>query len=168
MKKAVQKEPFILSHHPSCEKFSHHMVDFRGYMLCMGCFFTYPAAILPIIIMHLPPFRDLFDHTQLFGLAIVFLSLNVGRKLILKDRISKNLHILFRNFLGICLGLVVMGLLAVPETDPLRWYYLIFVISVAVVYNLANGIKTMRTCKACEEYPNFPKCQGLTWDDPED
>lgn len=168
MKKAVQKEPFILSHHPSCEKFSHHMVDFRGYKLCMGCFFTYPAAILTIIILYLPPFRDLFDHTQLFGLAIVFLSLNVARKLILKDRISKNLHILFRNFLGICLGLVVMGLLAVPETDPLRWYYLIFVISVAVVYNLANGIKTMRTCKACEEYPNFPKCQGLTWNDPED
>jgi len=168
IKKAIQKEPFILSHHPSCEKYSHHMVDLRGYKLCMGCFFTYPAAIITLLIAYLTPLNGYLDHIQFFGLAIIFLMLNVVRKLILRDRMSKKLHIIFRNFLGICLGLVIMGLLVIPDTDPMRWYYLILVISVAVIYNLANGIKTMRTCKACEDYPDFPKCQGLMWDAPEE
>ena len=32
--------PFLLSHHPNCSQFAHHMVVIRGRKYCIGCFFN--------------------------------------------------------------------------------------------------------------------------------
>jgi len=165
IKEEIDKEPFLLSHHPLCEKYESHLVEIRGYKVCMGCLFTYPSALATILIVNLLYSVSSYGFELLFYLGLIFFGIALIRKLFLDDNsLSKQIHILFRVVLGISLGFEISAI-EYAEGES-RLFLIVFVASFIVIYNIANGIHTRKTCKTCEQYPLFPNCDG--WPDNRD
>jgi len=157
LKKA--SEPFLLAHHPSCKNFEHHTIEFRGRKLCMGCFITYPSVALTLVFLYILNGLYALDHYFLLALALVLFGINLIRKMIFKDNFRKGIHVIFRAELGIMLALALMSIVLANGNE--RILIGVFAITVAIVYNLYNGWRNLRTCKTCPQYIVFPKCDGL-------
>jgi len=159
IKEEIDKEPFLLSHHPRCEKYESHVVEIKGYKVCMGCLFTYPSALITILIANLLYFTNLYDFRILFYLGLAFFGIALIRKFFLNDRnLSKKVHILFRIILGVSLGFEISAIEYASGTA--RLFLIVFVAAVIITYNVLNGIKTREICKTCEQYHLFPNCDG--------
>ncbi len=125
----------------------------------MGCFVIYPTALIALIILYLISSIINIDYIFLFAMAVLLFSINLIRKLVLNDHLSKGVQIVFRAIIGISLALVLASAWLSPE--KYRLILILAIISVAVVYNLYNGKKYLNTCKQCFQYSDFPKCEGL-------
>ena len=38
-------KPYLISHHPNCDKYEEHVFKIRGKKFCIGCFIGYPTAV---------------------------------------------------------------------------------------------------------------------------
>lgn len=160
--KALDEEPFILSHHPLCERYEKHVVEIHGRKVCMGCLFTYSSAAITLLLINIFHFTGIYDYSDLFWMGILFFGLAMIRKLFLDDdKLSKNIHILFRSLLGISLGFEI-GAIQYSEGST-RWILIVLVVSVMIVYNVLNTFKTRKICKTCPQYSVFPNCDGFPY-----
>lgn len=155
----LREEPIILSHHPSCDRFKDHVMNFRGIALCRGCFLVYPTTVIVLIILNLPIFPSFSSYITYFILSVIFFTINLIRK-VLK---IKNLW--WQNFsrisIGISLAMAITSVLKAPSTS-IQVILVIIIFSIAGIYNVINGFHNLRVCKSCEEHRDFPHCQGST------
>lgn len=159
LKRYLEENPFLLAHHPSCDYFSHHTLDFRGWKLCMGCFVIYPTAAASLSVIFLLSSHITLDYLAFFTVALAMFGLNSIRKIIYRDELPKNIQVAFRVVLGISLASMLASMWLAPR--PEQYFLLGLFLAVAVGYNLLNSRKMLSTCKKCQHYPEFPKCQGL-------
>ena len=157
----LAENPFLLAHHPSCEYFSHHIIDFRGWKLCMGCFVIYPTAIITLMVMYLLSEFITLDYLAAFVVALTMFGINAIRKIVFKDRLAKNIQVCFRVVLGLSLAFMLVSMWLAPR--PEQYYLIAMFLAVAIGYNLLNGGRMLKTCKECQNYPEFPGCEGLTY-----
>ena len=124
----------------------------------MGCFIMYPStAVCLTTLLILNHFYPL-DYVALLILSLVLFGMNAIRKLVLKDNIKKRAHVFFRVMLGFTLALAIMSTIRAPGDRQLQ--IATFVIVVAVIYNLYNGMHNLNICKKCPQYSSFPHCEG--------
>ena len=154
-----KKNPFLLAHHPSCDKFSHHTFSITDWRLCLGCFVIYPTAVISLIILYLGSQFYIYDYYWLFSAAIVFFCLNLLRKSLFRDEVRQSIHVISRMMLGISLALILVSIWLAPK--PQNIIILTLLLTVAIGYNLLNGRKYLKTCKTCSQYDKFPRCEGL-------
>ena len=160
LKEYFKKNPFLLAHHPSCESFSDHTLNFRGWRLCMGCFVIYPSAIVSLIVIYVLSNIFTFDYLAMFAGSVIFFTINLIRKLVFRDNLQKRAQIVFRVILGISLALILTAIWLAPQAQ--RLHVILLFLAIAIGYNVFNGKKYLGTCKKCSRYPDFPKCEGLT------
>ena len=163
LKDYFKKNSFLLAHHPSCEYFSNHTLNFRGWRLCLGCFVIYPSAIISLAVLSVLLNYLNFDYLAMFIGSVIFFGINLIRKIVFKDNLQKRFQIVFRVILGISLALVLTAIWLAPQTH--RLYIMSLFLAIAIGYNVYNGKKYLNTCKACSQYPDFPKCEGLASQD---
>ena len=159
LKEYFKNNPFLLAHHPSCDKFSHHTLNYRGWKLCMGCFIIYPSAIITLAMLFFLQNLHSIDYLIAFYIALVMFGINSIRKIVFKDNLPKKVQIVFRIILGISLAYILYSIWLAPQ--PEQYYLIGMFLAIAIGYNLFNSKKMLKTCKECEQYPEFPKCEGL-------
>ena len=158
LKEYFRKNPFLLAHHPSCEYFSGHTLNFRGWRLCLGCFVIYPSAIVSLISLFVLSNFFTFSYMDMFYGALAFFGINLIRKLAFRDHLGIRAQIVFR----IILALMLTAIWLAPNNEQI--YFIGMFLAVAIGYNLFNGKKYIGTCKNCPQYDKFPKCEGLAPD----
>jgi hypothetical protein len=160
IRRAIRDDPIILAHHPFCDNFAGHTIQLRGYSVCLGCLFTYPSAGVTIAVVLAIGYLGLpFTNIQLFGAGVMLFAVALLRKALDIGRENQRLHIIFRVVLGVSLGLVLSAIIVSPDWTS-RLVLLAIIAGVAITYNVLNGRRTMGICRSCEQYPEFPKCDG--------
>ncbi len=160
IKRAIRDDPIILAHHPFCDNFAGHTIQLRGYSVCLGCLFTYPAAVVTIVVIIAIGYLGLsFSNIQLFGAGVVLFLVAILRKALDIGRENQRLHIIFRMVLGVSLGLVLSSIIVSPDWTS-RLVLIAIIVGVAITYNVINGRRTMGICRSCDQYPEFPHCAG--------
>lgn len=160
VKMAIAEDPIILSHHPFCEAFAGHTVQVRGHAVCLGCLFTYPAAAATLAILLLLGYLGHAPtHQGAFATGVVLFSIALTRKLLDRGQHGQRMHMASRMVLGASLGLVVASVIYAPDWT-VRATLIVVIVGVAVAYNVLNGRRTMRICKECSQYGDFPQCDG--------
>ena len=154
-----KENPFLLAHHPSCESFSNHTLNIRGWRLCLGCFVIYPSAIVSLLVLFVLLNYFAFDYMAMFIGSVIFFGINLIRKIVFKDNLQKRTQVVFRMILGLSLAFILTAIWLAPPTQ--RLYIILLFLSIAIGYNLFNSKKMLKTCKECSRYPEFPKCEGL-------
>lgn len=159
LKEYFIQNPFMLAHHPSCDKFSDHTLNFGGLRLCMGCFVIYPTAAAALAVLYLASGTIQLDYMPAFWIALILFGVNAIRKTVIKDRLPKGIQIVFRIILGMSLAFMMASIWLAPV--PEQFHLITLLLAFAIVYNLINGRKMVNTCKECPNYSEFPKCRGL-------
>ena len=160
MKEAIAEEPLILAHHPFCPSFAGHTVRVRGYAVCLGCLFTYPAAVATLAVLLLlgyagyPP-----TYQAAFAIGVVLFLIALARKAFDRGRFGQRVHMASRMVLGASLGFVLASVIYAPDRT-VRVILIVIIVGVAVTYNVLNGRRTLRICKECSQYGDFPRCEG--------
>ena len=68
-------KPFLLSHHPDCDKFAiNHTINVGKYRFCIGCFVGYPTAIIGILAFYFLNLVNLLDSLFLLVIALILLA----------------------------------------------------------------------------------------------
>jgi len=159
LKEYFDNNPFLLAHHPSCDTFSNHILNVRGWQLCLGCFVIYPSAAIALaLLFFLSDFHSI-DYLIAFYLALAMFGVNSVRKIIYKDNLPKKVQVVFRVVLGISLAFILYSMWLAPR--PEQYVIIGLFLAIAIGYNLFNSKKMLKICKECNQYPDFPKCEGL-------
>ena len=159
LKKYFKNNPFLLAHHPSCDVFSNHTLNIRGWRLCLGCFVIYPSAIIVLTLLFILSDFHSIDYLMAFYIALAMFLINSIRKIVYKDNLPKSVQIVFRIILGISLASILYSIWLAPQ--PEQYMILGMFLAIAIGYNLFNSKKMLKTCKKCNQYSKFPKCEGL-------
>ena len=43
-------KPLLISHHPDCPHYNHHVFHFRKFQLCIGCSIGYPISVVTLFL----------------------------------------------------------------------------------------------------------------------
>ena len=158
-------QPFILSHHPECDFYRDHYVEFRGLKFCIGCFFgVIPAFITFLLIIFSSLWISIGEMTASM-VTISFLILGVMFS-IFKGK-SKIIKILSKIFLAH--GLVFLILTHYYYISAIYLKSDIFRIVTTVllyifllqIYYAIRFISDYNTCKRCNQFHQYPLCDGF-------
>ncbi len=159
LKEYFKNNPFLLAHHPSCDIFSSHTLNIRGWRLCLGCFVIYPSAVIALALLFFLSDLHSIEYLMAFYIALAMFLINSIRKIVYKDKLPKSMQIVSRVILGISLASILYSIWLAPQ--PEQYILIGMFLAIAIGYNLFNSKKMLKTCKECNQYPNFPKCEGL-------
>lgn len=148
----------MLSHHPSCGRFGHHVVTIGRYDICMGCLFVYPTALVTMLILFSQ--RSNMSYLPLFALGCVLFFVAVARRLFWKGLRNKPVHAMFRMILGVSFGSVVMAAIFAP-TLFLKGILAMAIIAAWSAYQVGGWFGIKAECRSCPRYRSFPKCEGM-------
>jgi hypothetical protein len=151
--------PLITSHSPDCTTFEGEFFSIGRVKLCVGCFLSYPLAIL-FVVLYLVfgnvlgiPFYFYILFGAVFGLFQLLNLLNISNL-----RVSK---IIVKLCLGIGLGMITIGIFTIPI--HLIFRILIFIVGMSMARSIA-GFRLYRIekiCKKCPQYDNWYYCDGF-------
>ena len=119
--------------------------------------FVYPTLLISLILLNLPWTFNALPFWGYFIPALLLFLFNLLRKVF--EIHSPILQNLTRMFLGLSMALAITTVITAPGIF-LKVVLGISVFSLVVTYNLINGFKTLRICKTCKEYGDFPDCSG--------
>ncbi len=154
--------PILLSHHPLCETFSNsnHTFQIKGIKFCIGCFITYPTALIFYLLGTVTGLFDLFTTPQLwyfgFGLCGVYIVSILGLTK------TKTIKIITKFLIGCGIGFCVAALWSLPHTSIQKLALIFFYFLTGHVF-----INTMRlwdiykTCRKCEYDCDWQHCPGM-------
>jgi hypothetical protein len=154
------KTSFLLSHHPTCDRFKHHVVTIRGYDLCMGCLIVYPTMLVTLLVLYFINTLMSVPFWYLFILGCIFYIVAVIRRVFWKGLHNRPVHILFRVILGISLGCVVMSLILTPVL-LIKIGLALITLGAVTAYQVGGWLGLKSECKTCMGYPYFPQCGGI-------
>ncbi|MEX0568382.1 MAG: hypothetical protein Q6363_004375, partial [Candidatus Njordarchaeota archaeon] len=106
--------PFILSHHPLCDKYKKgHYITIGRYSFCIGCTFTYPTIVIILLVQFFYRFFDfiIFDHIDWVLIASVVFLVLYGLNFF---DLNVTIKILSKIYLGTLIALIILYALYVP------------------------------------------------------
>jgi len=157
----LEYKPYLISHHPNCEKFEEHVFKIRDKKFCIGCFVGYPAAILGIGISFPLIYFNLINVWIILGIGILFsFATLLSLTQFPKKRARK---ILQKLLIGMGSGFIIASLW---NFMSFAWYFKILVIwGAIIVLNIPISIMHYKThdkiCKNCEWKNNWNECPGF-------
>ncbi|MHA1112642.1 MAG: hypothetical protein ACTSRE_16225 [Promethearchaeota archaeon] len=162
LKKAyIKNKPYLVSHHPNCEKYEEHVFIISGKKFCIGCFIGYPAAIAGIGISFPLVFFGVINVWIILIIGILFsLATLLSLTQFTKKRARK---ILQKMLIGMGSGFIITSLWIFMG---FAWYFKIFVIwGTIIVLNIPISVMHYKThnkiCKKCEWKNNWNECPGF-------
>ena len=148
---------YLLSHHPTCEKFKDDCYNIRGKKLCIGCFTAYPITIFYISLAVLNIIDLSYKYQLIIGFTIgcvQFLSLHpISNK--------KWIKIIIKIFLGIGLGAFTTGIFLIPIPLYLRMILFLFCFQITGYFSFLRIRKIKNICMKCEHKQDWDNCQGF-------
>jgi hypothetical protein len=150
-------KPFILSHHPHCKYFEDDVYHVGKHRLCIGCFTSYPVAIIVVVLWFLGVLPDHWFLLILVGFFFGLIQLLSFTRLTDK----KGVKIVVKFFLGLGFGFFASGILAMPI--PL-WFKVLTFINLGILTGLLGIFrykKVSKICEICEYKGNYTICPGF-------
>ena len=148
----------LLSHHPACGRFGHHVVRIMGRDVCMGCLFVYPSALVTmLVLLFLAPVVHL-SYLHIFALGCALFAIAVARRAFWTGLRNKMAHMTFRIVLGVSLGSVVIAVAMAPGL-MVRVGLSLVVIGTWAAYQLYGWTAMVASCRRCPGYRDFPRCK---------
>lgn len=162
LKKFYQEyKPYLISHHPNCEKYEEHVFKIRKVKFCIGCFIGYPSAIAGIGISLPLVYFELVSAWIFLSIGIVFscavlLSLTQFTK-------KRGRKILQKFLIGMGSGFI---LTSIWSFMGFAWYFKLLIIwGVIVVLNIPISIMHYKNhekvCHQCEWKRMSKNCPGF-------
>ena len=65
----VERDPYVFSHHPACDRFRGHVWKFKGLYVCKGCLMTFAGMVAGALVYVSTGWLASMDVT---GVAVVF------------------------------------------------------------------------------------------------
>lgn len=158
-----EKNPLLLSHHPTCQYYSHHTFTLYGAKLCMGCFIVYPIGAASLLVMSLTWLLgpDIWITTQPTSQYYIigggFAGPVIAGK-VLPDTRTKRYRILSKALLAVGLGIAAFPIIARPTA---RLQTVAIFTAFLVPYITHKGVTARDDCQGCPEIDDFPDCSGL-------
>lgn len=149
--------PFLLSHHPHCSYFKDDVYHVGRRRLCIGCFTSYPIAIIVVALWFLGFFPYFWHILILLGLSFGLVQLLSFTRLTYK----KGVKILVKIFLGLGFGFFASGVFAMPI--PL-WLRVVTIINLGIATGMLGVFrykKVIGICERCEYKGNYYICPGF-------
>lgn len=150
-------KPFLLSHHPHCRYFDNDVYRMGRHRLCIGCFTSYPIAIIIVALWFLGFFTYHWQILLLLGLIFGLIQLTSFTRL--TDR--KGVKILVKFFLGLGFGFFASSILAMPIA---LWLKVVTFINGGIVTGMLGVFrykKIIKICEKCEYGGNYYICPGF-------
>ena len=154
--------PFILSHHPLCDKYSKgHYITVGKYSLCIGCTFTYPTIIILLLLNSAFNIMEIFliNPILIAIISIAFLAMYASG---LFDK-SIKAKILSKIYLGtIVTSIMLYVYYSITSSIVVRVYLTFLVLMVFLnTFSTLRGVKILWICRSCEQWDRFPFCDGF-------
>jgi hypothetical protein len=152
--------PFFLSHHPECENFKGHTLNYGRIKLCIGCFIGYPTAFITLILISVFNLRDFFYSPFFFVLSIIFLG-TFFLSLIHLTR-NKTVKIIQKFLIGIGAAFLFNWIMKRPNSYRVnsRIAFITFYI-LLVFLNLYHAYGILGSCYKCGTPFNWGICPGF-------
>ncbi|MGY5858875.1 MAG: hypothetical protein RTU63_05860 [Candidatus Thorarchaeota archaeon] len=160
-------DPFISSHHPTCDHFDHHIVSIRGRPWCIGCtfntiaFFASMLALLGVWLLN----ESLMIRFYLFwggvGLSILYFVVSLSG--ISEDRQRVKIgskFLLGGGFAGICWSTLLWNGISVNLLEK-GLFILLLYLGVITLLNIKRSLEIFKECEACEFKMRWSKCPGF-------
>lgn len=62
----------LTAHHPTCKRYSNHLIYIKGHPFCLGCFFMYSGMLAGLIIVNLISWKTI-TFPSLVGIHLLLL-----------------------------------------------------------------------------------------------
>jgi len=152
--------PFLLSHHPECEKFKGHTLNIGRYKLCIGCFIGYPAAFIAILVTPFLNLHNLVPSQILLILGLIFLATFVLSPLNLTK--IKSIKIIQKILIGIGAALLFWGIMTSPNPRSTNKIVSLLVIMILIsLLNVYHVYGLYHICYKCDTPFDWGKCLGF-------
>jgi len=149
--------PFMLSHHPHCKYFDDDVYHVGRHRLCIGCFTSYPIAIV-VVVLWFFGFIPFYWHVlMLLGLMFGLVQLTSFTRF--TDR--KGMKIPVKVFLGLGFGFFASSILAMPIA---LWFKVVTFINLGILTGMLGIFrykKIYKICEKCEFEGNYYICPGF-------
>jgi len=149
--------PFLLSHHPHCKYFDDDVYHVGKHRLCIGCFTSYPIAIV-IAVSWFLGFLP-FDWFILMLSGLMFGLIQLLSFTRFTDR--KGIKVLVKVFLGLGFGFFASSILAMPIA---LWLKVVTFINLGILTGMLGIFrykKIYKICEKCEYRGNYYLCPGF-------
>jgi len=163
----AEKDPLLLSHHPSCQYYQHHTFTLYGTQLCMGCFIVYPIGLLTLLSLSLawlltPNLPGLSEPTYVYYATGGLFAIPIIVAKTLQRSQSRQMRITSKILLAVGLGVAGFPLISQPGDRLLT--LLIFAMFL-IPYIGHKGVTALDDCQGCPEKSNFPNCSGFEFEE---
>jgi len=152
--------PFFFSHHPECEYFKGHTINFGKVRLCIGCFIGYPTAIITIFLLGIFDRNNFFNSDFFFFLSLGFL----GTFFLSFLKLTKLtvIKIIQKFIIGLGSALLFNWLMGLPysRSTNLRIGFVVFY-GILVILNFYHAYGILNSCYKCETPFNWGICSGF-------
>jgi hypothetical protein len=160
-------DPFISSHHPSCNHFEHHMVTIRGRKWCIGCtfnsisFFGTMFALFLIWLFAEPLLVRFYLFWGGVGLSILYFLVSLSG--VTENRKPAKIgskFLLGSGFASISWStLLFEGVFA--HLVPKALFILMLYFGFITILNIKRSFEIFEECEACEYKMRWSKCPGF-------
>lgn len=153
-------KPIMLSHHPDCENFEDHTIQFGKYRFCIGCFVGYPVAITSVILLYFILQVIPIANTILFWVGVGCMSSVILSPLNLTD--NKGVKIIQKIAFNVGGAFLLWWTLRL--TRSLFLNVLIFLTLFNILFILINSYHAyglIKTCRECEYHSKWGECPGF-------
>ena len=151
--------PFLLSHHPDCDRFNQHTINVHGLKLCAGCATIYPSVLISLCLLYtINFFHPLFFKYLFFigllliGPKIISILLHTGRKTV---KIGVNILV------GIGIAICIFSIFSLPFPFVTNLFIFIVFFMIVSSANFLRVKSIMKTCLTCEYHRNWSVCPGF-------
>ena len=157
----AEYKPYLISHHPNCEKYEEHVFKIREKKFCIGCFIGYPAALIGIGVTFPLLFYELLSAWIILSVGILFsCAVFLSFTQFPKKRARK---ILQKLLIGLGSGFIIMALWSFMG---FAWYFKILIIwGTIIILNIPISLMHYKThhkiCQNCEWKDDWEKCPGF-------
>jgi hypothetical protein len=152
--------PFFLSHHPECESFKGHTLNFGKIKLCIGCFIGYPTAFIAFLLIRVFDISGFFYSPFFFVLSIIFLG-TFFLSLLQLTR-NKKIKIIQKFLIGLGAALLFNWIMKRPNSYRVnsRIAFITFYI-LLVFLNSYHAYGILGSCYKCSTPFNWGMCPGF-------
>jgi len=151
---------FFLSHHPECESFKGHTLNFGKIKLCIGCFIGYPTAAIALLLIRVFDLSGFFYSPFFFVLSIIFLG-TFFLSLLQLTR-NKKIKIIQKFLIGLGAALLFNWIMKRPNSYEVnsRTAFITFYI-LLVFLNVYHAYGILGSCYKCSTPFNWGMCPGF-------
>lgn len=155
-----QIKPIMLSHHPACDNFKDHTFHLFKWDFCIGCFITYPSALIMILIGYVSGLFSFLSLGTLLKVGIILLCSYLLS--ILKITKYKKIKIISKVIIGGGIAFITAFIFALPVLLLGRIVLFLLFLQTGIMFvNGKRALEIRKICKNCEFHSEGDNCPGL-------